>query len=653
MSESSQMTSPDKTDGRTGSEGPSASRWFTTSVLSGVAVSFFIHAVLLVALSFIVFKAPMDQLQMIVDSVFTDERQQEEFNEDVEQSTEAAETVNYVAGAMATSGLATGGSGGPVVAQQKLDEATSLQEPTVKVNISNINLPGLKTISQDLGSGQVTGDIGRVVEGYGAALGQMTQELVRLMREQKILVVWLFDESDSMTDDQKEIRERFYKVYEELGIVQKTDAKLKVSDEIMLTSVMSFGEHINEHTKKPTSNVEDIKAAIGNIKVDESGIENMCGAIHAAVIKYRDAARSQRRKLVVIVVSDESGDDGKNVEETIETCKRIKTPVYVLGHYSVFGYPYAHVRWIDPKYGLHHWISINRGPETPEPECLQFDGLHGRWDVFSSGFGPYEQVRIAKQTGGIFFMLPGNEDNLTGAGSHEQRKFDLLDMKEYLPDLSSRQIYIKDRFEHKFREAQWQVVASLNPHTDDKLNMQQLWYSTDPETFDKQGAETFNRALRAMGMLNDQVRVLDSVKKLRDKETSQRWRANYELMHAQCLAYRVRLFQLLLSLDQHKKLRPVPQNPMNNCWDIHRVHELLEPDKEQIQQTKVDFEELKRQKETARQELEAVIANHPRTPWARRAQWELDSGFAMKFVEVYRNPNYDKVATKEIKIPKQ
>lgn len=661
MFESPDMNSHTPTDGHPETEGRPASRNFPSSVLSGLAVSFFIHAAALVALSFIVFKGPMDQLQMIVDSVFTDERAQEEFNEDVEQSTEAAETVNYVAGAMATSGLATGGSGGPVVAQQKLEEASSLQEPTVKVNVGNISLPGLNIISDDLGSGQVTGDIGRVVEGYGAALGQMTQELVRLMREQKLLVVWLFDESESMTDDQKEIRERFYKVYDELGIVQKSDAKLKISDEIMLTSVMSFGEGINEHTKKPTSNIDEIKSAIDKIKVDESGVEKMCGAIQAAVSKYRQAANSQHRKLVVIVVSDESGDDGNQVEETIAICKGSSTktnslrstPVYFLGHYSVFGYPYAHVRWTDPVYGLNHWIAINRGPETPEPECLQFDGLHGRWDVFSSGFGPYEQVRIAKQTGGIFFMLPGNEDNLTSAGSHEQRKFDLLDMKEYLPDLSSRQVYIKDRFEHKFREAQWQVVAALNPHTDEKLNMQQLWYSTDPSTFDKQGEETFKRALRAMGMLNDQVRVLESVKKLRERETSQRWRANYELMHAQCLAYRVRLFQLLLALDQHRKQRPMPSNPMNNSWDIHRVHELLEPDKEQIQQTKVDFDELKRQLDTARQELLDVIANHPRTPWARRAQWELDSGFAMKFIESYRNPNYDKVATKEIKIPKQ
>ena len=634
--------------------GTSPRRSSSGSMIPGLAVSFLVHVLLLAGLSLIVFKAPLAQLQMIVDSVLTDERSQEEFHDEVEQSTIAAETVNYVAGDMAASGISSGGgggTGGPAIAQHKLDEAGSLQEPNVKVNISNINLPGLNIISQDLGAGQVTGDIGRVVEGYGAALGQMTQELVRLMREQKVLVVWLFDESESMKDDQKEIRERFYKIYEELGLVQKSDSRLKVADEMLLTSVLSFGEKVNELTPKPTSNVDEIKKAIDKIRIDESGIENTCAAIQFAVTKYKDTARSQRRKLVIIVVTDESGDDGKNIEETIDVCKRMKAPVYVLGHYSVFGYLYAHVHWVDPKYGLHHWIRINRGPETPEPECLQFDGLHHRWDVFSSGFGPYEQVRIAKQTGGIFFMLPGNEENLTGAGTNEKRKFDLLDMREYLPDLTSRQDYVKDRVAHKFREAQWQVVAALNPHTDDKLNMQEHHYSVDPTTFDQQGKETFDRAVRAMSLLNDQVKVLDSVKKMRDKETSQRWRANYDLMHGQLLAFRVRLFQLLLSLDQHRKQRPVPKNPMNNCWDIHRVKDLLEPDKEQIRQTKVDFDELKKQNETAKKELESVVENHRHTPWARRAQWELDSGFAMRFVEVYRNPNYDKI--KDIKIPKQ
>jgi hypothetical protein len=623
---------------------------FKRDVAMGLVISLSLHVIVLIVLSLIVFKGPRDNLQMVLDSVFDQERVHEEFTQEVEQSTEAADTVNYVAGSTAAGMTATGGAAGPVVAQQKLEEAESLKEPDVKVNMGAMTVPGLNIISKDLGSGQVTGEVGRVVEGYGAALGQMTQELVRMMRESKVHVIWLFDESDSMKDDQKEIRERFYKVYEELGLVQKQDAKLKVSDEILLSTVMSFGKGINEHTAKPTSNVEEIKKAIDNIKIDESGLENTCAAISSAVTKYAAGAARQKRKLVVIVVTDESGDDGEHVEETIQRCKSADAPVYVLGHYSVFGYPYARVRYVDPKYKLTHWLQINRGPETPFPECLQFDGLHARWDVFSSGFGPYEQVRIAKQTGGIFFMLPGKEDNLAGAGSLEDRKFELLDMKEYLPDLSSRMEYAKARDSSKFRDTQWRVIATLNPHIDKELNMQEHRYNLDPAQFAPQGKKTFDRAIRAMNMLNEAVKLLDSVKKLRDKEPSERWRANYDLMHAQCLAYRVRLFQLLLSLDAHQKAKPVPKDPKNNYWDIRRVHELLEPDQEQIKQTKVDVAELKRQNDVAKAEFQAVIKNHPRTPWARRAQWEVQHGFGMKFAESFWDPRYDKL---DIKLPKQ
>ncbi len=630
-------------------------------------MSVLIHVMVLIAMSFVVFKAPMTQLQMIVDSVFTEERMQEDFTQDLEQSTEVAQTVNIIAGAQSAGessggggggggGVGTGGGGGSGVSQQKLDNAASLREPDVKVSFGAIGVPGTGIIGKDLGTGQVSGDSGRVVEGYGAALGQMTQELVRMMRESKVLVVWLFDESESMKDDQKEVRERFHKVYEELGLVQRQDAKFKLSDEILLTSIMSFGKGIQEHTvsMKPTSNVDEIKKAIDKIPLDESGLENTCSAIMSAVGKYQQFASRQKRRLILIVVSDESGDDGEKVEEAIQRCKSADAPVYVMGHYSVFGYPYAHITWIDPKHGLTHWLPINRGPETPFPECLQFDGLHARTDAFSSGVGPYEQVRIAKQTGGIFFMLPGNEDNLAGAGSLEQRKFDMLDMKEYLPDLSSRVEYEKARDASKFRNVQWQVINEINPFKEPNkkfLNMQEHHYSIDPAMFATQGKVTFDSAMATMGLLNEAVKRLDSVKKLRDKEPSERWRANYDLMHAQCLGYRVRLFQLLLSLDQHQKNKPMPKDEKNNEWDIHRTPQLLEPDKEQIKRTNVDLDELKRQNETARAEYQAVIENHPRTPYARRAQWELQYGFGMKFAEVYRNPKYRDLS--DVKFPKQ
>lgn len=630
--------------------------------LTTMGFSLFLHVVILTALSFIVFQGPLANLQMVLDTVFEDEdRTQEDFAHEVEESTVASETVNFVTGptamgATAATGTGTGtGGGGLGVTQQKIDQAVSLRAPEVRVNMGAMGVPGMNVISKDLGSGagggQVAGEGGRVVEGYGAALGQITQELVRLMRESKVHIVWLFDESESMTDDQKEIRERFYKVYEELGLVQKVDTKLKASDEILLTSVMSFGKGLTEQTQKPTANADDIKAAIDRIKVDESGLENTCAAITAAVGKYGPSANRQKRKLIVIVVSDESGDDGEHVEDAIQRCKSADASVYILGRYSVFGYPYARLKWVDPKYGLDHWLDINRGPETAFPECLQFDGLHGRWDVFSSGVGPYEQVRIAKQTGGIFFLLPGKEDNLVGSGSLEQRKFAMLDMKEYLPEMVSRLEYAKERDASKFRDAQWQVISTLNPHKDKELNMKEHHYSLDPSEFSKQGKDTFDKAVRAMGLLNQAVQVLDSVKKLRDKEPSERWRANYDLMHAQCLAYRVRLFQLLLSLDAHQKNKPVPKDLKNNFWDIHRVKEMLEPDKEQIRQTKVDMAELKKQNEIAKTEFKDVIERHPGTPWARRAQWELEHGFGMRFVEAYWDPRRFQMTG--VKVPKQ
>ena len=46
------------------------------SRMIGLLISLSVHVLILVAMSFIVFKAPLQQLQMIVDSVFTEERMQ-------------------------------------------------------------------------------------------------------------------------------------------------------------------------------------------------------------------------------------------------------------------------------------------------------------------------------------------------------------------------------------------------------------------------------------------------------------------------------------------------------------------------------------------------------------------------------------------------
>ncbi len=251
----------------------------------------------------------------------------------------------------------------------------------------------------------------------------------------------------------------------------------------------------------------------------------MCQSIAAIINEYKQQAIRGKRKLAVIVVSDESGDDGGAVEEAIVAARQAKAPVYFLGRESTFGYPYAHQRWIHEESGEHFWIQIRRGPETPFPECLQWNGLHARWDVQTAGFGPYEQVRIARETGGIYFVLPGEEETLTGEGANDKRKYDFLAMREYQPTLSSRPDYVRERSASKFRETLWNVVARLNPTQNDilfqnhdpELNIRHEHYPLMPDPFREQAFAEVSKAAKAMTLTNEAIELLEGVKPLRHR----------------------------------------------------------------------------------------------------------------------------------------
>jgi hypothetical protein len=490
-------------------------------------------------------------------------------------------------------------------------------------------------------------------------MSRLTRELLRIMRKDRVLVVWMFDESESMKDDQKKIRDQFHKVYEELGIASKKDETLKtrrggrsedVSDDVLTTSVVAFGEKVHFLLEAPSADVNKIREAIDKIQIDESGKENTSQIVRDVVGKYRSMAGRQERRLVLVIVSDESGDDGQFIEEAINEVKRANTPVYVLGREAVFGYPYARMSWRDPKYGLTHYINVNRGPETPKAEALQWNGFGKRYDVFQSGFGPYEMVRLAKESGGIYFLLPGEEETLAGPGENEKRKFDFLDMKEYQPGLPSRLEYEKERAASpKFRQRIWDVIVELDPYQQSELNMRQWWYPADPVEFAKEGEENFKKALASMDRANKAMVVLEQIAPEREREESWRWRAAYDLMRAQVPAYRVRLFQYLLALDQHKKNNPRPKDPKNNTWTIRIRREMLPPDPVQVKVTGLNLEEIEAQKKRAEDLFKYAIEQHPGTPWSRRAELELRQGFGVHFVEDYRDPNYDKT---DIKLPK-
>ena len=339
--------------------------------------------------------------------------------------------------------------------------------------------------------------------------------------------------------------------------------------------VCSFAQELKKLLPAPTSDIERIKGAIDAVEDDESGVELTFTAISRVLDEYAQGSTHAGRKLVLVVVTDETGNDDEKLEEVVGKADRYKVPVYFMGREAIFGYPTAFIHWQDPASKQSYWIPVDRGPETAFPECLQYDGLHERWDSASSGFGPYGQVRLVKESGGIFFLLASREENLVGSDEWGPRRYSDLAMKQYEPLLTPRREYEQERNANEFRSTIWQVIVAVNPNLDDQLKLQTDHFSIDHKEFLKQRETQFGRCLRALGMLNEGIRRLERVQPLRPRERSLRWRAAFDLCYAQLLSYRVRQFQYLLLLDQHAQKNPQPQNKISNEWVLRHTQELL------------------------------------------------------------------------------
>ena len=463
-----------------------------------------------------------------------------------------------------------------------------------------------------------------VVDNYAQAMDRIAQAILQMLYKDDVLVIWCFDQSESMKDDQKEIRDRIDRVYQELGLSEHA------AGEHLLTAVTSFGADFVIHTPKATSDRQKIREAIDSVPIDKTGKEITCQAIGRAINHFRKFAVQGKRRLALVLVSDESGepeDNARFLELAIQEAKSAQCRVYVLGREAVFGYPYAHIRWVHPQTGRPHWLRINRGPETGEVEQIQTDGFHRRYDAFPSGYGPYEQSRLAMETGGSFFLLPSLETNLVRG---EKRRYELEAMRGYRPDLRTREKIVADRQKSKLRTILFKIISDLNPYLNTKMEMREH-FSPDPAEFIKQVPVEHEKAKIYLAYLATATKELEKVKRLRDEEPEPRWKANYDLMHAQLLAYQVRMLEHGLYLEEFVKKPTVvpltkPPNLKLTYWDLATRKERLTGDKNlpTIEKATALFKQ--------------VIADHPGTPWAARAQWELNRGYGVKLNPYYEPP---------------
>jgi hypothetical protein len=474
---------------------------------------------------------------------------------------------------------------------------------------------------------------GGIVQGgsAGNATNGILNGIRRELSQGPVQIVWLMDASISMNVDRVEVAQRLYPFYQEMA---KRDPKTSFA---LLSSVVRFGAR-PEEILRPNRNFERITEAVAAQQDDPSGLENVMTAVRYCLNLYA----GWKGTLIIVVWTDESGDDTAMLEETLRHCREREAIVHVVGPNASFGSERGTHQWVDSNSGLSFLLPVKRGPETSLPERLMlpfwFSGdfppamMGGAlvasglpWyggpmrDRVLSGFGPYALTRLALETGGTFTILnrPGDRT----VGSFES-------MKPYIPDYSAAVDFYSEVKSSALRKTVvdaslivWQA-PSMDPPPTTFLFSRQNFYPfvpligyTPPELFRSQFRKELEAVLKgasAQQAIVEQALALyeqDDLEPLYDDETSPRWKAWYDLNYGRLLAQSVRLreYQLrcaaILSEGGLQKETNLVKFRPASTYLGGRVSE-----------GRAVF---------AQRLLERCQVNNPDTPWSLLAGWEL------------------------------
>lgn len=463
------------------------------------------------------------------------------------------------------------------------------------------------------------------------SVDRITQEILGQLKKNKVLVVWLMDASGSLKERRTQIIQRFDRVYMELGELSEDE------EDALLTAVASFGEKSELLTPEPTANPDQIKRAVRNMKIDESGVENVFAAIQKTVLELRPYIRKDRR-MMMVVLTDETGNDFNAVDATIRDLKKYRVPVYVMGPLSPFARPVIRIKWVDKESGTTHYLPVERGPETIQLEAAKLPTWYEdpRAGLISSGFGPFALTRVAHESGGIYFIYDD--------GSIPGPRFDVTAMLERAPEYISVSDYMRLVQQRALRRAVLKVAAASQEGCP---SFPAEFLAAGVQFAIRDSAQDVNTAMDFLDAAADE---LIGVHKFRGQETSKRWLAHYDLLIGRVLANRIRCESYLPMLGEMFNKPKTPKDVTKNAWRLAGVEGTALGDRKSPEgEAKQDEGSRKKSRkkpqpvektdaDIAREHLQRVIAEHDGTPWAVLAQTELNLPLEFTWEEVLLPP---------------
>ena len=385
--------------------------------------------------------------------------------------------------------------------------------------------------------------------------------------------------------------------------------------------VVSFGSTWNPLLAKPTADGAKIVDAIDRVPLDRTGIERtftaVAGVIHRWGV-FKDS-RNHGYRTMVIVVTDEIGDDEEWLEDAIGRARKVQVPVFILGSQALFGRKEGYVDYVDPE-TKHVFpnVPVTQGPESLDLEQIRLPFWSGglRNEIVDAGFGPYALSRLATMTGGIYFVT---RFDTNGVG------FDPDRMREYAPDWVRRDEY--EKMIHEFPLRQAVRSAARITHQQEMLAIPSLDFPlADSPAFKE--SMTKNQALVELTRytVEEALVPINVAAKSRDREKSRRWQAHFDLIRGRLLAVRVRCIVYNWTCGQMKTNPPRFNNARSNSWKLVPDPEVRYSDRGAAAAREAQWL------------LRRVIEEHPATPWAQLAQRELENPLGFKWVETYVPP---------------
>ncbi len=414
------------------------------------------------------------------------------------------------------------------------------------------------------------------------------------------IVVWLFDQSAAS----KSLR----------GVLTPAAARMpqritaKIAEDKpkhkLLSAVVAYGSQVNVQTPEPTDDAGKLSAAV-NITEDAQPSTQAYAAVAKAAELYAPF-RSRGYEVIFVIVAQDAANDEPNFKKAIAALRSASVPVFGIGPTVPF-----------TTAGNMAGTKSATPTESQQLERTNQPFFEGKSDndLTDSGFGPFALERICRESDGKFLRIRHGGSPAWATDGDGEVKSELL--KKYAPDYVSPEEY-QTILSNK--ACAGVVKAAMLPPAKLLIASQMTFVKGDEAKM----AQNLTAAQRASAECEPGLRkvheALAEGTSDRNKLTSPRWQAEYDLAMGRALAARAHNDGYNFMLATLKNGKPFT-NPSSSAWNLQPADGIA------------GSSQLDKMCKDSKIHLERVVKDHPGTPWAALAERALESKCGWEWME--------------------